>query len=79
MKNLFKLVAITIGAILWAGCASGCMASRLDKVVAALGKDSATVHIRVMTPYGSMEFTRTAPTTNTAAHTIAPDGTISVK
>lgn len=72
MKKLIILAAVLV-------LTSGCLASRLDKVVAALGKDPATVHIRVMTPYGSVEFTRTAPTTNSAPHTISPDGTISVK
>lgn len=70
-------VALLSLVVLIAG--SGCVASRLDRVVAALGRDPATVHIHVMTPYDSVDFTRTAPTTNTAPHTISPDGTISVK
>jgi hypothetical protein len=75
MKLLRIAVAAAVGSMLLCGC----VASRLDKVVAALGKDPATVHIRVSTIYGTVEFTRTAPTTNSAPHTIAPDGTISVK
>ena len=57
----------------------GCMTNNAAKLAAALAKDPATVHLRVTTIYGVIEFSRTAPLTNSMAHTISPDGTISVK
>ena len=48
------------------------------KVVQAMAKDPASVHVRVSTIYGTIDVTRTNPLTNTLAHTISPDGTITV-
>jgi len=74
MKNL--LTGITLASL--CGLFSGCMSGNLNKVVQALGKDPATVHIRVSSIYGVIEVSRTNPSTNAVTHTIAPDGTITV-
>lgn len=58
---------------------TGCMSTKgLDKVVSALGKDPASVHIRVSSIYGVIEISRTNPGTNGMTHTVSPDGTITV-
>ena len=58
---------------------NGCMSNKLDKVVKELAKDNATVNIRVTTVYGTLFFTRTNPNTNSAPHTVAPDGSVTIK
>ncbi len=67
-----------IGMVLALLMTSGCMTGKLNKIVTALGKDPATVHVRVTTIYGAIEFSRTNPSTNTLPHTVSPDGTITV-
>ena len=57
----------------------GCVSPNLAKVVRELKNDNATVNFTVTSPmYGTLSFTRTNPGTNTAAHTIQPNGTVSV-
>jgi hypothetical protein len=68
-----KMLLLTILALPLAGCQT-----RLSTVLKEMGKDNATVHVRVTSIYGVVEFTRTNPGTNTSSHTIAPDGSISV-
>ena len=74
MKALILLPVLALPLLL-----SGCTTSNAAKLAAALAKDPATVHLRVTSIYGVIEFSRTAPTSNSLAHTISPDGTISVK
>lgn len=65
-------------------CASvaitGCVSptKHLAAMVKELAKDPATVNVRVTSIYGTVTFTRTAPTTNSLAHSINPDGTVTV-
>lgn len=70
MKKLLLLI----------GCASltGCFGPDVAKAIKALGNDPASVHLRVSSVYGVVEFTRTAPKTNSLPHTVSPDGTITV-
>ena len=56
---------------------SGCV--NAASVVRAMSKDPATVHIRVTTIYGTVEVARTAPGTNTPAHSVGADGTITIR
>jgi hypothetical protein len=49
------------------------------RLATALGKDPASVHVRITTIYGTVEVTRTNPNTNTAPHTIGTDGSIKVE
>jgi len=69
MKKTFILCALL------ALAASGCVNSSL---IRALAKDPATAHMRITTIYGTVEISRTSPTTNTAAHKVSADGGISV-
>lgn len=55
----------------------GCM--NAGRLATALGKDPASVHVRITTIYGTVEVTRTNPNTNTAPHTIGTDGSIKVE
>ena len=57
---------------------AGCMGPGISKALKELAKDPATVHLRVSSVYGVVEFSRTAPRTNSLPHTISPDGTITV-
>lgn len=57
--------------------ATGC--NSMPKIITALGKDPATVTVRVTTIYGTIYYTRTNPGTNTAPHIIAPDGSVRVE
>ncbi len=57
---------------------TGCVNSKLDRVVAAMGKDPATVHVKISTIYGVVELARTNPRGDSLPHTVNPDGTISV-
>ena len=52
---------------------------RAGQVARALSKDPASVHVRITTIYGTIEVARTAPGTNSPAHAIGADGTITVK
>lgn len=58
---------------------SGCSMGGLTKLAGQLKNDPATVSVRVTTIYGNFSLTRLAPNTNTASHTISPDGTITVE
>jgi hypothetical protein len=61
-------------------CVTGCISPNKDlaAVIKQLAADPATVNLRVTSVYGSVYFTRTAPTTNSLAHTVGPDGTVTV-
>lgn len=71
MKTI--LLCLLLGAT---GCAS--TNKNLEKIIAQLKNDPATVNLRVVSVYGTVTFTRTAPTTNSLPHTILPDGTVEV-
>ena len=58
--------------------ATGCSATNISKLVTAIGKDPASVSLRVTSVYGTVTYTRTNPMTNSLAHSLAPDGTIIV-
>lgn len=75
MKKLLPIIAVL--AIL--AICTGCQFPNLNKVIPALAKDPASAHIRVTTIYGTIEYTRTNPLTNSLSHSIAPDGTITVE
>jgi hypothetical protein len=63
-----------------AALCSGCVASNLTEMVKALGNDPATVHIKLMTPYGSLEVDRSNPGTNSnPLATIPLTGTVTPK
>lgn len=74
LPGLKCLLAITAAGLLagTVGCTS------LDKVVAQLKDDPAIVSGSVMTPYGSMKFTRVGSRTNETI-TVGGDGTITIK
>jgi hypothetical protein len=57
---------------------SGCFGPDVAKALKSLGNDPATVHMRVTSIYGTVELVRTAPQGDSLAHTVAPDGTITV-
>ena len=57
---------------------TGCMTGQMNKVVTALGKDPATVSIRVTSIYGTITFVRTNPQTNSLPHNVSPDGAVTV-
>jgi hypothetical protein len=50
----------------------------MAKLVRELRNDPATVNVRITSVYGTITFTRTNPQTNGLAHSIAPDGTVTV-
>jgi hypothetical protein len=58
---------------------TGCAGRSTAQVIRALSKDPASVHVRLTTIYGTIEIARTAPNTNSPAHTIGTDGAIEVK
>lgn len=73
MKTIYyMLVALP----LLIGCSSP--TKNLAAVVKELAKDPATVNIRITSIYGTVTFTRTAPSTNSMSHSINPDGTVTV-
>lgn len=74
MRAVFPLTALVL--VLGSGCISP--SKDLAATVKALANDPATVNVRITTVYGTVFFTRTAPTTNSLAHTIGPDGTVTV-
>jgi predicted small secreted protein len=74
MKRIPILVLLLVAACL----TMGCFGPDVAKAMKELAKDPASVHLRVSSVYGVIEFTRTAPLTNTLAHSISPDGTITV-
>ena len=63
----------TLALALTTGCISNGGLANLAK---SLAQDPATVSIRITTVYGTLYFTRTNPGSNTLAHSIAPDGTV---
>lgn len=65
--------------ILMAATSAGCVGTRLDRVVAAMGKDPATVHVKISSVYGVVELARTNPRADSLAHVVGPDGTITIK
>ncbi len=72
MKTLLPLLALL--------ALTGCVGNGgLAKLANSLAKDPATVSVRLTTVYGTLYFTRTNPGTNTLAHTIGPDGQVSVE
>lgn len=56
----------------------GCATSNMNKLVKALANDHSTVHVRVNTIYGTLDFTRTNPSTNSLPHSIDPDGRVQI-
>ena len=70
-----KIAAVALIAML----ATGCAGRTAGQVARALAKDPASVHVRITTIYGTIEVARTAPGTNSPAHAIGADGTITVK
>jgi len=72
MKTLLlAFLAVLIG--------SGCVCpSGMSKLARELAKDPATVSLRVMTPYGSLDFVRANPLTNSIRYSVSPDGRVSV-
>jgi hypothetical protein len=70
MKTILPLLLIAS-----LGC-TGCF--NVASAIKAMGKDPATVHLRVSSVYGVLELSRTNPQTNSLAHSVAPDGTITV-
>ena len=71
MKKLLLLLLVST-------LVSGCFGPDVAKAIKAMGNDPATVHLRVSSVYGVVELTRTNPGSNSLAHTVAPDGTITV-
>lgn len=69
MKTM--MIGLLCGALL-CGCVSG------GALVRELAKDPATVSLRVTSVYGTIDYVRTNPGTNTAAHAIGPDGTVRI-
>lgn len=59
-------------------CLSGCSSTNAAKVLTALGKDPAAVHIRAVGMWGTVDVTRVGGGTN-ETRTISPDGTITIK
>jgi len=57
---------------------TGCFGPDVAKALKAMGNDPATVHVRVSSVYGTLELVRTAPQGDSLAHTVAPDGAITV-
>ena len=70
MKRL--LISLSIVPLL-----AGCSTTNITKLALALSKDQAAVRVRVMTPYGSIEYDRANPGTNNI--TVGPNGITSVK
>jgi uncharacterized protein with ACT and thioredoxin-like domain len=73
VKKLLLLACVS--ALVLCGCATG---GSLAKVVKELKNDPATVNVRITSIYGSIFFTRTAPTTNSLPHVVGSDGTVTV-
>lgn len=73
-----KSLSVFIVGILAFSC-TGCFGPDVAKALTAMGKDPATVHLRVSSVYGVVELSRTNPQTNSLPHTVSPDGTITVE
>jgi hypothetical protein len=73
MKTTLALLTVT------SIIATGCAGRTAGQVARALAKDPASVHVRITSIYGTIEVARTAPNTNSPAHTVGADGTITVK
>ena len=72
MKRKLSILSILALVLLAPGCSS------TNKLVAALAKDPATLHLRITSIYGVIELTRTNPNSNTLAHAVSPEGALSV-
>jgi hypothetical protein len=70
MKTLLLLAALS--------CA-GCSTTNVARIIEAMGKDPATVHVSIRSVYGVVEIYRVNAGTNSVAHSINADGTITVE
>lgn len=77
--TLEKTVKLLLLAGLISLAGTGCAGRTTAQVVRALSNDPASLHVRITTIYGTIEVARTAPRTNTLAHTIGENGAIEVK
>ncbi len=75
LRPAFLLVVAICTVLMLTGCSA--VPKQMAKLVDALAKDPATVHLRMPTPWGVIELDRTAPTATTAPHTVK-DGAITV-
>lgn len=69
MKRLIPLLVLPL--------IGGCV--NTSKLVRALSKDPASVHLSVKSIYANVDLTRVNPVANTPAYAVLPDGTISVR
>lgn len=76
MKTRTAILAVAAAI---AVASTGCAGRTTAQVVRALSKDPASLHVRITSIYGTIEVARTAPGTNSPAHAIGADGTITVK
>ena len=79
MKTPFARLAFLAALTLAAVAAPGCMSRQTAAVVKAMGQSNASLSVRIRSVYGSVEIVRLNPSTNTSAHTLTADGTLSVK
>lgn len=70
--SILSLVSLVALVFIVSGCSS------TNKLVAALAKDPATLHLRITSIYGVIELTRTNPNSNTLAHAVSPEGSVTV-
>lgn len=70
-----KIKTLCLGAFV-ALSQPGCMS--VGSLVKELAHDPATVSVQVMTPYGSLKFVRTNPSTNQSV-VVDPTGVITIK
>lgn len=74
MKTKITLFTIAVSTLVLMACGCTTPAS----IVRAMGKDPASVHVKVSTIYGTIEVTRANPSTNTPPHSVSNDGAIKV-
>lgn len=72
MKTLSTKLIILLTALILCGCANQAT------LVRALAKDPATVSSKVVTPWGTAQFTRVGAQTNNTV-IVSPDGSITIK
>ena len=58
---------------------NGCATSKLANLAKQLKGDAASVRFTVHTIYGTVDFIRTNPMTNSLPYSVTTDGTITVK
>jgi hypothetical protein len=69
-----KTLIITAVLLLCAGCST----TNISKLVQAASKDPATVHLRVSSIYGTVDYWRINPMTNSLPYNISPDGSVTM-